>query len=101
MCLGTYSSFLLPKTDAAGTHETWRTLTRQHGVNTVACNRNVSVRIWVKTQNLVTNIFWGLGLAQAVIRQAVVAEAWLQSQVSPCKICGGQSGTVTGSSAST
>jgi hypothetical protein len=35
-------------------------------------------------------------MAQAVSRRPVTAEARVRSRVSPCEICGGQSGTGTG-----
>jgi hypothetical protein len=35
-------------------------------------------------------------MAQAVSRRSVTAEARVRSRVSPCEICGGQSGTGTG-----
>jgi hypothetical protein len=35
-------------------------------------------------------------MAQAVSRQPLIAEAWVRAHVSPCGICGGQSGTGTG-----
>jgi hypothetical protein len=37
----------------------------------------------------------GRAMAEAVSRRPVTAEAWLRSRVSPCAICGGQSGTGT------
>jgi hypothetical protein len=40
-------------------------------------------------------------MAQAVSRRPLTAEARVQSRVSPCRICGGQSGTGTGFSPST
>jgi hypothetical protein len=40
-------------------------------------------------------------MAQAVSRRSLTAEARIQSRVSPCGICGGQSGTETGFSRST
>jgi hypothetical protein len=46
-----------------------------------------------------TNI--GRAKAQAVSRRPPTAEAWVRSQVSPCGICGGQSGTGTCFSPST
>jgi hypothetical protein len=38
----------------------------------------------------------GRAMAQAVSRRPVTAEARVRSRVSPCRICGGQSGTGTG-----
>jgi hypothetical protein len=38
----------------------------------------------------------GRAMAQAVSRRHLTAEAWFRSRVSPCGICGGQSGTGTG-----
>jgi hypothetical protein len=38
----------------------------------------------------------GRAMAQAVSRRPPTAEAWVRSRVSPCGICGGQSGTGTG-----
>jgi hypothetical protein len=43
----------------------------------------------------------GRAMAQAVSRRTPIAEAWVRSWVSPCGICGGQSGTGTGFSPST
>jgi hypothetical protein len=40
-------------------------------------------------------------MAQAVSRRPPIAEARIRSRVSPCGICGGQSGTETGFSPST
>jgi hypothetical protein len=43
----------------------------------------------------------GRAMAQAVSRRPPTAEARVRSRVSPCGICGGQSGTGTGFSPST
>jgi hypothetical protein len=43
----------------------------------------------------------GRTMAQAVSRRPSTAEARVRSQLGPCRICGGQSGTGTGSSQST
>jgi hypothetical protein len=40
-------------------------------------------------------------MGRAVSRRPLTAEAWLRSQVSPCEIRGGRSGTGVGSSPST
>jgi hypothetical protein len=40
-------------------------------------------------------------MTQAVSHRPLTAEAWGRSRVSPCGICVGQSGTVTGFSPST
>ena len=40
-------------------------------------------------------------MARAVSRRPITAEARVRSRVSPCGICGGQSGTGTGLSPST
>jgi hypothetical protein len=40
-------------------------------------------------------------MAQVVSSRLVIAEAWVQNQVSLCEICGGQRGTATGFSPST
>jgi hypothetical protein len=40
-------------------------------------------------------------MTQAVTRRPLTAEARIRSRVSPCGICGGQSGTCTGFSPST
>lgn len=39
---------------------------------------------------------FGCALAQAVINQPVTTETQVQSQASPCVMCGGQCGTGTG-----
>jgi hypothetical protein len=44
---------------------------------------------------------WGRAVAQAVSCRPLAPEARARSQVRPCGICGGQSGTVTGFSPST
>jgi hypothetical protein len=46
-------------------------------------------------------ILHGRAMAQAVIRRPLTAEARFRSRVSPCGICGGQSGIGTGFSLST
>jgi hypothetical protein len=38
----------------------------------------------------------GRAMAEAISRRPVIAEARVRSRVSPCGICGGQSGTGTG-----
>jgi hypothetical protein len=38
----------------------------------------------------------GRAMAQAVRRRVPTVEAWIRAQVSPCGICVGRSGTVTG-----
>jgi hypothetical protein len=43
----------------------------------------------------------GRAVAQAVSRRPLAAEARIRSRISPCGICGGQSGTGTGLSPST
>jgi hypothetical protein len=43
----------------------------------------------------------GRAMAQAVSRRPLTAETRVRSRVGPCGICGGQSGTGTGFSAST
>jgi hypothetical protein len=43
----------------------------------------------------------GYPMAQAVRHQSLAAELQVQSQISPCMICGGWSGTITDSSPST
>ena len=35
-------------------------------------------------------------MAQVVSHQPLATQAWVQSQVSPCRVCGGQGGTRTG-----
>jgi hypothetical protein len=42
----------------------------------------------------------GRAMAQAVSHRPLTAEARVRSRVSPCEICGGQSGTGTGFSQS-
>jgi hypothetical protein len=42
------------------------------------------------------NALSGRAMAQAVSRRPLTAEARVQSRVSPCGICGGQSSTGTG-----
>jgi hypothetical protein len=39
-------------------------------------------------------------MAQAVSRRPLTVETWVRSRVSPCEICGGQSGTGIGFSPS-
>jgi hypothetical protein len=46
------------------------------------------------------NIQVGRATAQAVSRRPLAAEARVRARVSPCGICGGQSGTGTGFSSS-
>jgi hypothetical protein len=52
-------------------------------------------------RNIVTKNHNGRAMAQAVSRRPPTAEARVRSRVSPCRICGGQSGTGTGFSPST
>jgi len=40
-------------------------------------------------------------MSEGVSHRHIIKEAWAQSQVSPCEICGGKSGTATGFSPST
>jgi hypothetical protein len=44
-----------------------------------------------------TNHCTGRAMVQAVSRRPLTAEAWVRYRASPCGICGGQSGTGTGS----
>ena len=44
--------------------------------------------------------YYGRAMAQAVSRRRLTAEARVQSRVSQCGVCGGQSGTGTGFSPS-
>jgi hypothetical protein len=48
----------------------------------------VNTKIWTP--------YYGCAMAQALSLRPPTAEAWVRSQVSPCGICGGQSGTGTG-----
>jgi hypothetical protein len=59
-------------------------------------NRSSDVQICLRFNNYI-----GRAMAQAVIRRPFTAEARVRSQVDPCGICGGQSGTGTGLSPST
>jgi hypothetical protein len=43
---------------------------------------------------LYLNIIFGYAIAQALRHWLLIAEAHIQSQDSPCKVCGGQSSTV-------
>jgi hypothetical protein len=65
----------------------------------VFCSLSFSA-ITVRTVNFVTHFDVGRAMAQAVSRRPSTAEARVRS-VSPCGICGGQSGTGTGFSPST
>jgi hypothetical protein len=49
---------------------------------------------------LYTKIYVGRAMAQAVSRRHLTAEARVRSRISPCGICGGQSGIMTGLSPS-
>ena len=40
-----------------------------------------------------TTTYVGNIMAQTVSRRLITTEAWVRFQVSPCGICGGQSGT--------
>jgi hypothetical protein len=40
--------------------------------------------------------FLGQSMVQAVSHLPLTAETWIQARVTPCGICGGQSGTGTG-----
>ena len=55
----------------------------------------------ISTLNYKISRFEGRALTQAVSRRSFVAEAWVQSQASPCRVWGGQSGTATGFTPST
>jgi hypothetical protein len=56
------------------------------------CTRNLSVRHAVVTMDGLT-ITVGRAIAQAVSRRLPTAAARVRSQIRPCGICGGQSGT--------
>jgi hypothetical protein len=43
-------------------------------------------------------VYFGSAMAQAISCQPLTMDAWVCAQVSPCGICGGQSGTGRGSS---
>jgi hypothetical protein len=54
-------------------------------------SRHKTVKVKVKQ-----SLYGGLAMAQAVSGRPPTAEAGVRSRVSPCGICGGQSGTGTG-----
>ena len=70
------------------------------------CNRDGECLLrgknWIFKYNA-RSFFFSAGptMAQAFSRRPVTTEAPVRSQVSPCEICGGQSGTGTGFSSST
>jgi hypothetical protein len=53
------------------------------------------MKIFQFIEKLVVNSREGRAKAQAVGRKFLTAEAWVRAQVSPCRICGGESGTGT------
>jgi hypothetical protein len=50
-----------------------------------------------QTTGAPSNLFPGRAMAQVVSRRPLTAEARVRARVNPCGICGGQSGTGTGS----
>jgi len=57
-----------------------------------------SVYCAVRTGYFNSGQFWclkGPTMSEGVSHRPLIKEAWVQSQVSPCQICGGQSGTGT------
>jgi hypothetical protein len=53
-----------------------------------------------RPRSSVSKTHFGRAMAQTVSRRPPTAEAWVLSRLSPCGICGGQSGTGTGFSPS-
>jgi hypothetical protein len=50
----------------------------------------------LKQINILATHFYGRAIAEAVIRRFLTAKARVRTQISPCRICGGQSGNETG-----
>jgi hypothetical protein len=61
----------------------------------------VAAQLVIKIFVCPTKLPPGRAMAQAVSRLPLTTEARVRSQVSPCGICGGRSGTGTGFSSST
>jgi hypothetical protein len=55
-----------------------------------------SAVIWILLLRVVTLVWGGRAMVQAVSRRPLTAEARVPARHSPCGICGGQSGNVTG-----
>jgi hypothetical protein len=68
---------------------------KEHSIGFLLQIRYIAHKVHFRT-NISNYATYRRAMAQAVSRRPLTAEARVRSRVSPCEICGGQSGTGTG-----
>ena len=73
---------------------TYNNLLLSTAINYKVLTTRCSKYIWIKQEEVTEK--YGRAMAQAVSGRPLTAEGRVRSRLSPCGICGGQSGTGTG-----